>query len=76
MLHHHLTLSLSKALLATGVLDSIVAICGYISFAKIVTLFWNTIQFSPQDSDVEVIPHITLFLDNSTSYSSYFEIHI
>lgn len=76
MLHHHSTLSLSKALLATAVLDSIVAICGYVSFANTVTLFLNIIQLSPQDSNVEVTLHITQLLDNSTSYPSYFEIHI
>lgn len=59
MLQHHLTLSLSKALLATAVLDSMVAICGYMSFAETVTLFWNIIQLSLQDSDVKVILHIT-----------------
>lgn len=37
MLHHHLTLPLSNTLLAIAVLDRMVGICGYISFAKTVT---------------------------------------
>lgn len=36
---HHLTLSLSNALLAIAVLHRMVVICGYMSFAKTVTLF-------------------------------------